>query len=158
MTSLRCKHGLSHNMTQAVSLNQNMKWPRGLRRESAAARLLGLRVRIPPGVRFLTRTDTIPPPPPPTSDKIWCLTSLKSDWYHGSFSETFHGLKLQLSTHHNIQPILRMYEAAPLLIYASSNCRALTLLPQKTSPYRQERKKRNTEPRIVLIYTNSMSN
>jgi hypothetical protein len=24
-------------------------WPRGLRRESAAARLLGLRVRIPPG-------------------------------------------------------------------------------------------------------------
>ena len=27
-------------------------WPRGLRRESTAARLIGLRVRIPPGVRM----------------------------------------------------------------------------------------------------------
>ena len=30
-------------------MNIGRQWPRGLRRESAAARLLGLRVRIPPG-------------------------------------------------------------------------------------------------------------
>jgi len=40
----------------AVSVDDNLKcqsqWPRGLRRRSVAVRLLGLRVRIPPGARM----------------------------------------------------------------------------------------------------------
>ena len=35
-----CKH---------INRNSRSQWPRGLRRGSAAPRLLGLRVRIPPG-------------------------------------------------------------------------------------------------------------
>ena len=34
--------------TRFYSLQRRSQWPRGLRRRSAAARLLGLRVRIPP--------------------------------------------------------------------------------------------------------------
>jgi hypothetical protein len=32
-----------------TNINGRFQWPRGLRRESAAVRLLGLRVRIPQG-------------------------------------------------------------------------------------------------------------
>jgi len=40
---------ISNLYLQNVVLNGRFRWPRGIRRGSAAARLLGLGVRIPPG-------------------------------------------------------------------------------------------------------------
>jgi len=109
---------------------------------------LALHSRWATAVRFLTRTDKIPP-----------ITTFRQDLVPNQPQiRMVSWLFLQLSTHHNIQPILRMHEAAASLIYASSSCRAVTLLPQKRSPHKQERKKRNIEPRTVLVSTDTINN
>jgi hypothetical protein len=48
-----CK-SLCTTICYTVSTMCRSQWPRGLRRRSAAARLLGLRVRIPPGHGYLS--------------------------------------------------------------------------------------------------------
>jgi hypothetical protein len=46
----------TNDITRPTTLKRRSHWPRGLRRGSAAARLLGLQVRIPPGIwMFVSR-------------------------------------------------------------------------------------------------------
>jgi hypothetical protein len=67
-----------------VHVTHQSQWPRGLRRGSVAVRLLGLRVRIPPGAwMFVSCTVFVlsgrglydgPIPRPEESYRLWCVS------------------------------------------------------------------------------------
>ena len=57
VTSYELSDGLFSNLTKLYEAICRSQWPRGLRCRSAAARLLGLLVRIPPGAWMLVSNE-----------------------------------------------------------------------------------------------------
>ena len=82
--TLDFRHPYTNKCTFYHVLNSLAQWPSGLRRESAADRLLGLRVRIPPGAWMFVRFACCvllgrclcdgPIPRSEESDRLWCVT------------------------------------------------------------------------------------
>jgi hypothetical protein len=75
---------LSLNFILTSSEEMPIRWPRGLRRGSKAARLLGLLVRIPPGARMSVSCECCvlsgrglcdgPMPHPEEFYRVWCVS------------------------------------------------------------------------------------
>ena len=87
-------------LTKSYSVLYRPQWPRGIRRGSAAARLLGLRVRIPPGAWMSVSCECClsgsgpcvgPITRPEESYRLWCVSAcdreasiLRRPWPTGS--------------------------------------------------------------------------